>query len=79
MKMWERIMAWGQTQIKPSKSHHDTHWQECSENYVRPHSVATCSGYFKAFAPRDINNNLFTLEKQLPHRYFTFNTIKGEH
>ena len=57
------------------------HWQECRscENYVRPHSAATCAGYFKAFAPRDINNNLFTLEKQLPHRHFTFDSIRGEH
>lgn len=44
-------------------SHHQSrtmtaYWQECSscENYVRPHSAAVCSGYFKAFAPRDINN-----------------------
>lgn len=64
--------------IKAAPWHNE---QECSscENYVRPHSAATCSGYFKAFAPRDINNNLFTLEKQLPHRRFTLNTIRGEH
>ena len=55
IKMWVTIMVRG--------SHHQSHtmtayWQECSscENYVRPHSAAMCSGYFKAFAPRDINN-----------------------
>lgn len=70
-------MAGGQTQIK-ARSHTVTvHGEGCRgcENYVRPHSAATCAGYFKAFAPRDINNHLFTLKKQLPHRHFTFSAI----
>jgi len=73
-------MARGQTQIKPSKPHHEGDWQESRscENYIRLHSAATCSGYFKAFAPRDINN-LFTLEKQLPQRHFIFDSMRGEH
>lgn len=77
IKISARIIAGGQTQIK-ARSHtvtvHGYEGNGC-ENCGRPHSAATCTGYFKAFAPRDINNNLVTLKKQLPRRHSTFIAI----
>lgn len=48
------------------------HWQECSshKNFEMPCSSAKCSDYFKASAPRDINNHLFTLGKKPPTQTF---------